>query len=135
MQNWQKDIVKAQKGDLNAFDHVVKRFRDMAVGYAYAILGDFQLAEDVAQEAFIQAYQDLPKLNIIKAFPSWFRRIVFKYCDRHIRKKRPPAALAHPDVSLLSGPGQAALERFDRGSILTYQKNKNDCRYPKARAG
>jgi RNA polymerase sigma factor (sigma-70 family) len=88
MQNWQNDIKKAQKGDLNAFDNIVRHFRDMAIGYAYSILGDFQLAEDAAQEAFLQAYRDLRALNALKAFPSWFRRIVFKYCDRHIRKKQ-----------------------------------------------
>jgi RNA polymerase sigma factor (sigma-70 family) len=87
MQNWQNDIEKAQKGDLNAFDNIVRHFRDMAVGYAYSVLGDFQLAEDAAQEAFIQAYHDLQNLKVLKAFPSWFRRIVFKYCDRQTRKK------------------------------------------------
>lgn len=90
MYNWQKDIEKARKGDLNAFDNIVMYFRDMAVGYAYSVLGDFQLAEDAAQEAFIQAYSDLRNLNVLRAFPSWFRRIVFKYCDRQIRKKQHP---------------------------------------------
>jgi RNA polymerase sigma factor (sigma-70 family) len=88
MQNFHDDIIRAQKGDLSAFDRIVTRFRDMAVGYGHSILGDFQLAEDAAQEAFIKAYQDLQKLSVPKAFPSWFRRIVFKYCDRIMRKQK-----------------------------------------------
>jgi predicted RNA polymerase sigma factor len=36
------------------------RFQDMAVAYGYATLGDWQLAEDAAQEAFIAAYCELP---------------------------------------------------------------------------
>jgi RNA polymerase sigma factor (sigma-70 family) len=84
-----RDIIqRAQQGDLDAFDFVIARFRDMAVAYAYSILGDFHLAEDVAQEAFIQAYRDLRKLRVPEAFPAWFRRIVFKYCDRITRKKK-----------------------------------------------
>ena len=71
-------IRRAQRGDLNAFDVIIQRFRDMAVAYAYSILGDFHLAEDAAQEAFVQAYQDLKQLRKPQAFPSWFRRIVFK---------------------------------------------------------
>ncbi|NIR02616.1 MAG: RNA polymerase subunit sigma-24, partial [Gemmatimonadales bacterium] len=63
-------------------------FQDMAVGYAYSILGDFHLAEDAAQEAFVQAYLDLRKLRVPQAFPSWLRRIVFKQCDRFTRRKR-----------------------------------------------
>lgn len=81
-------IRKAQKGDLRAFDIIIQRFRDMAVGYAYSLLNDFHLAEDAAQEAFIQAYGDLKKLRYPRAFSSWFRRIVFKCCDRITRKKR-----------------------------------------------
>jgi DNA-directed RNA polymerase specialized sigma24 family protein len=60
----------------------------MAVAYAYSLLGDFQLAEDAAQEAFIQAYRDLKTLREPLAFSSWLRRIVFNYCDRITRKKR-----------------------------------------------
>ncbi|UCC39329.1 MAG: RNA polymerase sigma factor [Candidatus Aminicenantes bacterium] len=87
MQELENLIRKAQKGDLSAFDAIVQRFRDMAVGYAYSVLGDFHLAEDAAQEAFVQAYRDLKKLRKPQAFSSWFRRIVFKYCDRITRKK------------------------------------------------
>lgn len=92
MRNFHDDIIRAQKGDIKAFDRIVTRFRDMAVGYGHSILGDFQLAEDVAQEAFIQAYRDLRKLSAPKAFPSWFRRIVFKHCDRIMRKRQPSRA-------------------------------------------
>jgi len=88
MQDWQHLIGKAQQGDLDSFDTLVQRFRDMAVAYAYAILGNFQLAEEAAQEAFVQAYGDLKSLREPLAFPSWLRRIVFKYCDRITRKKQ-----------------------------------------------
>ena len=88
MQNWQEHIKKAQQGDITAFDQIVRQFRDMAVGYAYSILGDFQLAEDAAQDAFVQAYQDVRTLRVPHAFPSWLRQIVFKFCDRYARKKR-----------------------------------------------
>lgn len=81
-------ILQAQDGDRAAFSQLVQRFQDMAVGYAYSILGDFHLAEDAAQEAFVQAYLDLPKLREPQAFASWFRRIVFKYCDRQYRGKQ-----------------------------------------------
>ena len=88
MQDWQYFIGKARQGDLGAFDALVQQFRDMAVAYAYSILGDFQLAEDAAQEAFVRAYQDLETLQAPRAFPSWLRKIVFKYCDRITRKKQ-----------------------------------------------
>jgi RNA polymerase sigma factor (sigma-70 family) len=87
MKEWHKLVVKAKEGDIGAFDSLIRAFRDMAVGYAYSILGDFPLAEDAAQEAFVQVFKDLETLREPKAFPSWFRRIVFKHCDRITRKK------------------------------------------------
>jgi RNA polymerase sigma factor (sigma-70 family) len=81
-------ILRAREGDADAYAAVVWRFQDMAVGYAYALLRDFQSAEDAAQEAFLEAYRNLEKLREAAAFPGWFRRIVFKHCDRMTRGQR-----------------------------------------------
>jgi RNA polymerase sigma factor (sigma-70 family) len=80
-------ILRAREGDADAYGGVVWRFQDMAVGYGYALLRDFQSAEDAAQEAFLEAYRSLPALRDPSAFPGWFRRIVFKHCDRMTRGK------------------------------------------------
>jgi DNA-directed RNA polymerase specialized sigma24 family protein len=55
-------VIRAQTGYLDAYATIVRQFQDMACGYAYSLLGDFHLAEDAAQEAFVEAYRDLPKL-------------------------------------------------------------------------
>lgn len=77
----------AQGGDLDAFGQVVERFQGMAKATAYATVGDLHLAEDAAQEAFIEAYLCLSKLREPAAFPGWFRRIVVKRADRLVRGK------------------------------------------------
>ena len=83
-------VTKAQKGDRSAYSQIVKQFQDLAVGYAYSILRNFLLAEEAAQEAFIEAYLNLSGLQKPAAFPGWLKRIVFKQCNRITRKKRPP---------------------------------------------
>ena len=60
----------------------------MAVGYASAQLRDQHLAEDAAQDAFLKAFVDLGQLHEPAAFPGWFRRIVYKHCDRIRRRRR-----------------------------------------------
>ncbi|HEU5227290.1 MAG TPA: sigma-70 family RNA polymerase sigma factor [Ktedonobacteraceae bacterium] len=80
-------VTAAQKGDLDAFSQIVQRFQGMAYASAYTMLHDVHLAEDVAQEAFIEAYLNLASLREPAAFPGWFRRIVFKQGDRLIRGK------------------------------------------------
>jgi len=82
-------VVAARNGDNAAFEEVLRRFQDMAVGYAYATLGDWQEAEDAAQEAFIAAWVGLVNLREAAAFPGWFRRIVFTQASRRLRVKAP----------------------------------------------
>ena len=76
---------------LAAFGEIVARFQDMACGYAYAVLGDFHLAEDAAQEAFVSAYRRLHDLRDPDAFPGWLRRIVQTACGRMTRRRQIPA--------------------------------------------
>ena len=80
-------LTAARAGDLDAFGRVVRRFQDMAYGYAYSILGDFHLAEDAAQDAFVEAFRSLDKLNELAAFPGWLRRIVQFRCSRVARSR------------------------------------------------
>ena len=90
MDEFKNLVIRAQTKDLDAYSALVRRFQDMAVGYAYSILGDFHLAEDAAQEAFVRAYLDLNKLREPVAFAGWFKRIVFVRCDRITRRKQLP---------------------------------------------
>jgi RNA polymerase sigma factor (sigma-70 family) len=83
-------VTSSRQGNLDAFGELVRRFQDMAVGYAYAILGDHNMAEDVAQESFIQVYLNLASLQEPSAFPGWFKKVVFSCSHRTIRRKRLP---------------------------------------------
>jgi RNA polymerase sigma factor (sigma-70 family) len=103
-------VNKAREGDDGAFEAIVRRFQDMAVGFGYSVLRDFQLAEDAAQEAFFEAYRHLDQLREPAAFPGWFRRIVFKQCDRLIRNKSLAVASLETAADLASGsPSQTDL--------------------------
>ena len=81
-------VDRAKRGDTVAFDKLVRQFQTTAIAYARTMLSDASLAEDAAQEAFVQAWIDLPRLNDPSAFGSWLRRIVFKFCDRVRRSTR-----------------------------------------------
>src|SRR4030095_8357111 len=73
----------AQDGDKDAFGQVVMRFQDMAYASAYATVGDACLAQDIAQEAFLDAYLNLSKLRDPAAFPGWLRRLSIGDSNRH----------------------------------------------------
>jgi RNA polymerase sigma factor (sigma-70 family) len=105
-------VARAREGEADAFGVLVRRFQDMAVGYGYSILHDFQLAEDAAQEAFFEAYRTLPKLREPAAFAGWFRRIVFKQCDRITRRR--VVATVSLDTSAESDVTRAAASGVSR---------------------
>ncbi|MBN1699969.1 MAG: RNA polymerase sigma factor [Spirochaetales bacterium] len=126
MKEWITCVRKARRGDLDAFDTLVVRFRDMAVGYAYSLLKDFHRAEDAAQEAFIRAYRDIGMLKEPCAFPSWLRKIVFKYCDRISRRKEHHTipidnAGEQPDYS--ETPVQKVMREETEKSVLSCVEN------------
>jgi RNA polymerase sigma factor (sigma-70 family) len=81
-------VRRAQACDPDAYSCLVQRFQDMAVGYAYTYLSDVHLAEDAAQEAFLEAYANLVQLRHPAAFAARLRKIVFKHCDRLTRGKQ-----------------------------------------------
>jgi len=117
-------VVRAREGEAEAFGILVRRFQDMAVGYGYSILHDFQLAEDAAQEAFFEAYRTLPKLREPAAFAGWFRRIIFKQCDRIIRRRviatvsLDASAEADAMRSVVSGSSRAGDEEERKAEVF-----------------
>ncbi len=79
-------VVRAQQGDRRAFDALTVQFQDMAFGYAYALTQAFELAQDMTQEAFVEAFRTIGQLSQPAAWPSRLRLLVFKHYDR-IRRR------------------------------------------------
>jgi RNA polymerase sigma factor (sigma-70 family) len=90
----------AQDGDKEAFGQVVRRFQDMAYASAYATVGDASLAQDIAQEAFLDAYLNLSKLRDPAAFPGWLRRIIIGHSSRQ-RRSQPVTTVPLEDAGSL----------------------------------
>lgn len=70
-----------------AFERLVIRLQDFAVGSGYVYLRDVGLAEDAAQESFVIAWRHLHKLKDPNLFLAWLKRIIASQCHRVLRKK------------------------------------------------
>ena len=68
-------VRKAREGDTAAFGEIVRRYQNLVFATAFQILRDRALAEDVAQEAFVKAFQSLQDLRTEGSFPPWLRKI------------------------------------------------------------
>jgi F-type H+-transporting ATPase subunit beta len=111
-------VEAARRGDREAFCALVARFERMAVGCAYARLGDVELARDAAQEALLAAFLKLPQLREPAAFPGWLRRLVLTHCERQRRAPgRGVMGAGAEAVDPRPGPAQA-LETAQRDARL-----------------
>jgi RNA polymerase sigma-70 factor (ECF subfamily) len=78
----------AKRGDRDSFEALVRRYRDIAVCYAYARLGTREEAEDIAQEAFVRALMSLGRFRLDASWAAWLMRIVRNLCHDALRKRR-----------------------------------------------
>ena len=114
MQKLAEVVKAAQAGDSQAYDALMERFQHTAYATAYRYLKDHHMAQDVVQEAAIEAFIHLPHLKEPDAFPGWFRQIVFRQCTRVLRQAAlPSTSLEAISESLLAenNPEDLAMQK------------------------
>ena len=98
----------SQQGHEDAFEELVRRHRDRAYRTALRLLGDRHDAEDVVQDAFVAAWQSLPRFRGDSAFSTWLYRIVTNAAlNRAMRAREVPTATVEP-------PGDPRYDSADR---------------------
>ncbi|HKZ84919.1 MAG TPA: bifunctional nuclease domain-containing protein [Anaerolineae bacterium] len=90
-------VRRTQLGDRDAFGILVEQHRARAVGLAMAMLGDFDEAEDVAQEALYQAYFGLDRLRDPARFGAWLCSIAVNLAKMALRRRRTTVSLEDLD--------------------------------------
>lgn len=80
-------VERCRAGDVSAFEPLVEKYRQRVWRLAYQILRDREEAWDVAQEAFVRAYQSLPSFRGQSAFYTWVFRIVVNLATDRQRQR------------------------------------------------
>ena len=88
MENEAEIVARAQAGDTGAFEMLVVENQAYVYNLAFRVLGNEQEAEDTAQEAFVRAWQALPKFRSQARFGTWLYRIVTNLCYNRLPKLR-----------------------------------------------
>ena len=81
-------IQQVLDGDIQAFRHLVKKYKDPSFNLARSILKSDLTAEEAVQDAFVKAFQNLHKFRKKAAFSTWFYRIVVNESLRKLKKKQ-----------------------------------------------
>lgn len=81
-------LARARKGDLGAFETVVRRYQRRVYGVALRIVRAHDVADDVAQEAFLRAWRSLDRFDLARPFGPWVCRIAANLAVNHVRSPR-----------------------------------------------
>ncbi|MBW3622505.1 MAG: sigma-70 family RNA polymerase sigma factor [Armatimonadetes bacterium] len=114
-------IVRAQRGEAQAFNRLMNLYRERVARLAYHRVGNIEEAQDLCQETFVRVYRALDTFDARRAFSPWLYRIahhvILDYMRR--RKVRPVLADPEPGESYESEPDPSAVN--PQRSMLTQE--------------
>ena len=79
----------AKAGDVSAFEELVRRYDRNVFRIAQHITQNREDAEDVVQDAFLKAYENLPQFQMQSKFYTWLVRIAVNEALMKLRRRRP----------------------------------------------
>jgi RNA polymerase sigma-70 factor (ECF subfamily) len=110
-------VALARAGDRPAFDELVRRYQFSIRNLLRSVCRDTVLADDLAQETFLQAFTHLRSLRAPDAFAGWLRKLAINLWRGHLRREgalETPAAVEPGDAAST----QAAAESMDLNCAL-----------------
>ncbi len=77
-------VRRAKKGDYRAFDLLVLKYQSRVIATAFKFVKEKQLAEDIAQEAFIKSYKSIDSFREESSFYTWVYRITVNTAKNYL---------------------------------------------------
>jgi RNA polymerase sigma-70 factor (ECF subfamily) len=96
----------AHRGDIGAFEELVRRHQESAFRASYLVLRDAAEAEDAVQEAFVKAYKAIGRFREDSAFRPWLLKIVVNQSLTMLKSRRRRATTAER-AAVAEGPPPA----------------------------
>ena len=86
--NSEKSLINlVKKGDKKAYEVLVLQYQDRLVFSVYKFLKDYELAQDIAQEAFVKAFKNIEKFRGDSSFYTWIYRIAINTAKNLLSSK------------------------------------------------
>ena len=121
-------LARSVTGDSQAFAELVREHQGMVFSIAYHFLQDRSLAEDLAQEVFLELFQTLDRIQSPAHLVYWLRRVTANRCIDHGRKKnrRREMALEEAPEPVASAPAAdpMLLERLQQSLAVLPEKQR-----------
>jgi RNA polymerase sigma-70 factor (ECF subfamily) len=111
-------LAACRKGDGAACSRVVRAYQDVALRTAFLMTNDRQAAEDVAQNAFLNAFRNLQRFDLDRPFRPWFLTILANEARMHLRVQRRQPAVSFGALRTLDGAERPAPSSSDSDALL-----------------
>jgi len=99
-------VARARAGDREAFAGLVGEHQSMVFSIGCHFLRNDSLAEDIAQEVFLELYRNLGRIESGPHLVHWLRQVTVRKCIDHTRRQR-----LRPRVGLEDAPEPVTMER------------------------
>jgi len=124
------ELIKSfQSGKKAAFDELVLKHKDKVFNLCYWFVGDYQDANDLAQETFLKAYRALKKFRFESAFSTWIYRIAVNTCKNRLKsfQYRIKKKFVHLNntAAAMSNPGVEITDESSSPEIELWRKEKS----------
>jgi RNA polymerase sigma-70 factor (ECF subfamily) len=121
-------VARACRNDEAAFTKLMNKYRESGIRFCYRFLGDFQLAEDVVQEGFLNLYHSLSHYRERGRFSTFFYKILTNLCIDTLRRrsKRAPRESGRCEIPLSSLKEVLAETREDAPCDVLITREKAD---------
>jgi len=99
-QRAEEDLIvrRAQKGDLAAYDELVRRYQERIYATIYHMTSNHEDANDLAQESFIKGFQALKSFKGGSSFYTWLYRIAVNKTINFLKQRKHRAAVSLNDL-------------------------------------
>ncbi len=81
-------VERLRERDAQAFRSLIDRLQQPITGYLHRLVGDREVALDLAQDTFVQVYKEIDKTSGELALDAWIYRIATNYGLRYLNRKR-----------------------------------------------
>jgi RNA polymerase sigma-70 factor (ECF subfamily) len=113
------EVQRAQAGDRLAFEGIVRRWQVPLVTLAFRFVRDRGQAEEMAQEAFLQAFRQLTQFRAESAFSTWLFAIALNVYRSALRRQRMALVPLDAIAELITQRShQLTLEAAERDEIV-----------------
>jgi RNA polymerase sigma-70 factor (ECF subfamily) len=79
-------LAEVRNGKTDAFTEIVERYQMPIQRYLYRLTGDYAMSQDIAQQTFVQAFQNILKTTNTISFRSWLYRIATNNAWQYSRR-------------------------------------------------